>query len=303
MKKILVLLFIVSGFYLQSCAPKEKKEEVIIEKQDSIPLEAQVIDTLVQKVDSVQVAVEEVKVAPKPVVTTIKKPVVRKPKAIKVEPKNDVVIYNVDSVKPEEPKIDIMHEPDPVKVVTPVVKEEPKVVKPVIVTKNYTLSTGNKVSIKGTSSLHDWEEVANDYTCTISTAQQESSFKFETLTFNVKAKSIKSDKDLMDKKTYEALKADKFPEITFKMTSPVELDLNQDTFKGTITGNLTMAGVTKTISVPVNGKKKTDNSFQISGSKKIKMTDYKMEPPTALMGSIKTGDEVTINFTLNLQAK
>jgi hypothetical protein len=43
--------------------------------------------------------------------------------------------------------------------------------------------------------------------------------------------------------------------------------------------------------------------MQISGSKKLKMTEFDMVPPTALMGTIKTGDEVTVTFNLNLITK
>jgi hypothetical protein len=40
------------------------------------------------------------------------------------------------------------------------------------------------------------------------------------------------------------------------------------------------------------------NRIQIKGSKKVKMTDFNISPPTAMLGTLKTGDEVTISFTL-----
>jgi hypothetical protein len=30
------------------------------------------------------------------------------------------------------------------------------------------------------------------------------------------------------------------------------------------------------------------------------MTDFKIDPPTALMGTMKTGDEITISFNVKL---
>ena len=38
------------------------------------------------------------------------------------------------------------------------------------------------------------------------------------------------------------------------------------------------------------------NTIHIVGEKSIKMTDFNVEPPTALFGSITTGDEITIKF-------
>jgi hypothetical protein len=40
----------------------------------------------------------------------------------------------------------------------------------------------------------------------------------------------------------------------------------------------------------------TNNNVTFTGKKTIKMTEFEVEPPTALLGTIKTGDEVTISF-------
>ena len=174
---------------------------------------------------------------------------------------------------------------------------------PFSVDQNFGLTSGSTLKVTGTSSLHDWEVEAKELYCDVAATMDDSNVKLESLSFKVKAKSFKSEKDLMDKKTYEALKADKYPDITFKSTTPVALPLSGDTFKGNITGTLTLAGKAKNITVAVTGKKKSANSIQLSGTKKIKMTEYGMEPPTALMGTIKTGDEVTVHFNINLNTK
>jgi hypothetical protein len=36
------------------------------------------------------------------------------------------------------------------------------------------------------------------------------------------------------------------------------------------------------------------------GSKKIKMTDFNVEPPSFMFGSVKTGDEITVTFDVTL---
>ena len=41
--------------------------------------------------------------------------------------------------------------------------------------------------------------------------------------------------------------------------------------------------------------------MSIVGEKSIKMTSYGVEPPTALLGTIKTGDDLTIKFNIKLQ--
>jgi hypothetical protein len=43
-----------------------------------------------------------------------------------------------------------------------------------------------------------------------------------------------------------------------------------------------------------------NGDVQIIGSRKLNMKDFNMVPPTAMMGTIKVGEEVTVNFNLTL---
>jgi hypothetical protein len=63
-----------------------------------------------------------------------------------------------------------------------------------------------------------------------------------------------------------------------------------------------MAGTTKPIDLVANYKVLSNGDLQITGSKKIKMTDFNMEPPTAMMGTIKVGDDVIIGFDIVLSS-
>jgi polyisoprenoid-binding protein YceI len=67
------------------------------------------------------------------------------------------------------------------------------------------------------------------------------------------------------------------------------------------TGYLTIAGTTNKIDLYALGKVGSDGSITFSGSKKLKMTDYKIKPPTALMGTMTTGDEIEIVFQVTLK--
>uniref|UniRef100_UPI002F93A979 YceI family protein n=1 Tax=Kaistella sp. TaxID=2782235 RepID=UPI002F93A979 len=58
--------------------------------------------------------------------------------------------------------------------------------------------------------------------------------------------------------------------------------------------------VTKTVSFPVTVLK-SGNSYTITGTETIKMTDYGVTPPSFMMNTVKTGDEIkiTVNVTAN----
>jgi polyisoprenoid-binding protein YceI len=66
------------------------------------------------------------------------------------------------------------------------------------------------------------------------------------------------------------------------------------------TGYLTMAGTMKSVKLTGLVKVMENGDIQLSLSKKLKMTEFKMEQPTAMMGTITVGDEVAINFDLTL---
>ena len=44
-------------------------------------------------------------------------------------------------------------------------------------------------------------------------------------------------------------------------------------------------------------------TIKAAGVVPIKMTDYGIKPPTAIFGRLKTGDEVKVNFELNMGPK
>ena len=60
-------------------------------------------------------------------------------------------------------------------------------------------------------------------------------------------------------------------------------------------GNLTIAGATKPLEIIFDAKV-SSNKIVLSGSKSLKMTDFKIDPPKAMFGTITTGDEVIIKF-------
>jgi polyisoprenoid-binding protein YceI len=65
-------------------------------------------------------------------------------------------------------------------------------------------------------------------------------------------------------------------------------------------GNLTIAGNQKSISFPVTATV-TANGIVFKGTTSFKMTSFGVTPPKALLGTIKTGDEITIEFNASFK--
>lgn len=145
------------------------------------------------------------------------------------------------------------------------------------------------MQITGTSSLHDWEMDVEkfDVTGVITDAQ------VQNLLVSITAKSMKSGKSIMDGKAYDAVKADKFPTIKF---SAKALQISGATISGK--GSLEIGGESRMVDLNAKIVKNGSAEMQLKGSVPLKMTDFNMEPPTAMFGTLTTGDEVVINYDI-----
>jgi len=157
------------------------------------------------------------------------------------------------------------------------------------------------ITIKGTSNLHDWEENVSKFQVNLNLKFSEKEISgIDKVQVILESSSIESENNIMTNKTHDALNVDKFPQIDFKLVSVDNLSSENGKFSGTLVGDVTLAGVTKRISLAFTGLH-SGNKINIKGSKELNMNDFKIKPPTAMMGALKTGEAVTITFQLNFQ--
>jgi polyisoprenoid-binding protein YceI len=155
------------------------------------------------------------------------------------------------------------------------------------------------MSVNGTSSMHDWESQVEKLECKTSYKIEDNILvDIKETVIKIPVQSIRSSKGkMMDGKTYDAFSSEKHPYIVFTLSSK---KINVSNLTAELKGTLAMAGTTKQIDLLVSYKVLPGGDLQINGSKQIKMTEYEMEPPTAMMGAIKVGNEVIINFDILL---
>lgn len=160
------------------------------------------------------------------------------------------------------------------------------------------------VSIKGTSTLHDWEMKSEQGKCDATLVMNgEKLSSISSLSFIVAAETLKSGTNGLDKNGYKALDTKKYPSISFVLTSGTITPVDATTYQFKGAGNLTISGTTKATELTGTLKyNPADKSFTISGTKVMKMTEYKVTPPTVLFGTIKTGDQITIGYNLKIKS-
>ena len=158
-------------------------------------------------------------------------------------------------------------------------------------------NAASSLKVEGTSNVHDWEISAKDLQGSMKVQMTDGQLvQIDDIKFTVVAESLKSGKGGMDKNTYKALNTDKHKTITYQLQKVNNLDCtSKSSCKVTTTGVLTIAGTKKNVEMVFDAKVSGDK-IVLSGNKKIKMTEFNVEPPTAMFGTITTGDDLNIKF-------
>lgn len=172
----------------------------------------------------------------------------------------------------------------------------------------YRLTQDSQVKISGTSTLSDWTvtgtalkgqmefEARNNKKNTMGSVGDGEIAMAEVA---LDVASIHSERgETMDNRIYKALNRDEFPEIRFRLRDPVQLKkVAQRQASIVADGDLSIAGVTKSISFEMDVSSESEK-WIFHGRKSLKMSDFSIEPPSAMFGQIVTGDEIEIDLDL-----
>jgi len=99
----------------------------------------------------------------------------------------------------------------------------------------------------------------------------------------------------MDKLMAEALKAKQYPEIRYELTQAAP-QIAGASFTVKTHGKLTIAGTTRDVTLDVQATRGPDGKYTLVGTAPLKMTAFGIKPPTAMLNTIKTGDDVKVTF-------
>jgi hypothetical protein len=169
------------------------------------------------------------------------------------------------------------------------------------------MMTAARVSIAGTSNIHEFTASTTDVKLArleladgvagphlLSAVVNPGSLQaFEIV---VKAGTLTSPKEGLDKNMWKALKTSTHPDIVFKLT---RLDGKPGALRAV--GLLTIAGVEKEVAFDLKAAANA-STVTVIGSVPMLMTDYGIAPPKAMMGMLKTDPKITVTFEVVLVA-
>ncbi len=167
-----------------------------------------------------------------------------------------------------------------------------------------SLEQGHEMKIDGTSNVRDWDADVKTVNATfilsefdLSDLSSLTADHFKTMELSIPVEDIESDSGRLTRNLQGYLEVDDHPVITFKMNGIESVSVNGNSAEITATGVINAAGVDHETTMNVtatfdNGK------VTFSGSQELLMTDFGIDPPTAMLGSIRARDEISIIYSL-----
>lgn len=167
-----------------------------------------------------------------------------------------------------------------------------------------TLGTGSKLSFDGKSTVRDWSCKATQIDAKVdaeagavgNVLKGQKAVRTATLTFPVA--KLDCANGTMNGHMLKALNATKHETIVFTLTG-YEFVAGTP-LKGTLSGTLTINGVTKPITMPAEFTA-AGAALKVNGSYPLTMTEWQVQPPKLMMGTLKVNPLVTVSFELLLQ--
>lgn len=110
----------------------------------------------------------------------------------------------------------------------------------------------------------------------------------------------------MNRDMQKALQSDQYPTIQIELKE-VEMDTASRGIKASqwtsilAHTRITIAGNSRPISINLYGIALEPNQYQFKGSKSLRMTDFGIDPPNALLGLVQVDDIISIHFDLLIE--
>lgn len=160
-----------------------------------------------------------------------------------------------------------------------------------------TALSESRIQLDGDSTLRKYASVATQFDLKLKIKKQ----PFETIlpwtpeqmTLSVPISKMKSDDSTLDEHMRDALHEKSHPDIFIKLTKfkinsgqPQSMDAS---------GEITVSGKTRPIDIK-SALMIQEGKIKATGSKKLLMSEFEIEPPSLFLGTIKVEDQVMISF-------
>lgn len=166
------------------------------------------------------------------------------------------------------------------------------------------LETGS-MTITGSSTLHDWEVEATEYTVRFQVPgawfRSEGNWtggEVAELVVTVPVEQLDGGKNKMNRDLREALRFRDHPDIQFTWDTIQFTGATDTGRRADVSGRVFIAGVERAIRFEADISLNEWSQIVASGSVELNMRDFEIDPPTAFFGVIRADEIVYLKFEL-----
>lgn len=163
-----------------------------------------------------------------------------------------------------------------------------------------TFERGGKITVEGTSNVHGWTCESTNFTASAAgTASGSALTSLTALNVTVAPANLDCKNGTMNGKMREALTA---APVTYTLTNAAVGAAQGDRFPITVSGRLTIKGTARPVTISAQARALGNGRFKVTGEVPVTMSQHGIRPPTAMMGTMRTGDRVAVKFDVTLNA-
>jgi polyisoprenoid-binding protein YceI len=158
----------------------------------------------------------------------------------------------------------------------------------------FSFASGSRIWVEGTSTVHDWSCDADQISATLDATTGDAALTgLSALTVTIPVAGMDCDNGTMNGKLRDALGTSP---IRFTLSNARVASPNGGRFVVEANGQLTIHGTSRAQRVTAQGQVLGNGRYRFTGSVPVTMSQFGVDPPTAMLGTLRTGDRVTVRF-------
>ena len=170
-----------------------------------------------------------------------------------------------------------------------------------------TLQPESKLWVDGTSTVRAFSCGTTKFTAKIESEAPQSIASLmlgkkavQTVVADFPTANLDCKNGTMNEHMRKALKAEDNPNIQFRLAS-YDIATTEGQIKGQLRGTLAMGGVEKPVLIDATAKPAGEGFLRVTGTTKLRMTEWGLKPPTLMFGTMKVNENVQVSFDLLLK--
>lgn len=166
----------------------------------------------------------------------------------------------------------------------------------------FQFQEGSEMTVHGSSNVRDWTMDVQTINgeVVVQPANGGDAPTVDRIQVEVPVEDIVSDRDAQTSKAHDALQRNAYSVIYFNSNEVEVSTSGEDAFPVVARGELIIAGERRTVDLQAEGMRQENGTYRFQGEHDLRLSDFDVKRPTALLGTLRVSDEITLSFDVTV---